>query len=76
MIRKPNFCNDEVLKLLQGVAANRSMLLSKPSSEVTNRKKNTVGQLITTTVSSCDIVQRTLDEVREKWGGLKKKVCQ
>ena len=30
-------------------------------------------QFIATTVSACDIVQRTLEEVREKWGGLKKK---
>ena len=72
-IRKPNFSHEEVLKLLDGVATNREMLMNKLSSEVTNKKKSAVWRFISTSVSACGVAQRTMEEVREKWGGLKKK---
>ena len=52
-IRKPNFSHEEVLKLLDGVATNREMLMNKLSSEVTNKKKSAVWRFISTSVSAC-----------------------
>ena len=72
--RKANFSSLETSVLLEEYAAEKDLLQCSFSTEVTNKKKRAAWEVIQNRVNACGVAYRTVEELKEKWGGLKRGV--
>ena len=70
--RKANFSSLETSVLLEEYAAEKDLLQSSFSTEVTNKQKRAAWDVVQNRVNACGVAYRTVDELKEKWGGLKR----
>jgi len=70
--RKPNFSDEEIRFLLEGILVEKDLLQSKLQSSVTVRKKKEAWTRITAAVNARSSgVVRTEDDCRKKWKDMK-----
>lgn len=69
--RKANFCDAELRALLETVASERDVILSKFNNSVTTRKKKEAWGRVMATVNACGHVKRSEDDVKKKWMDVK-----
>lgn len=68
--RKPNFTTRELTIITENVEANKGILQSKFTDNVTNKSKNETWKAITEKVNAVGVASRTTYEVKQKWKGL------
>ena len=68
--RKPNFITRELTIITENVEANKGILQSKFTDNVTNNTKTETWKAITEKVNPVGVAKRTIYEVRQKWKGL------
>ncbi|KAK2548517.1 t-SNARE domain-containing protein 1 [Acropora cervicornis] len=68
--RKPNFMTRELTIITENVVANKGILQSKFTDNVTNKSKNETWKAITEKVNAVGVASRTTYEVKQKWKGL------
>ena len=72
--RKPNFREDEILCLIEGIANEKVVIMTKLQSSLTNKKKKEVWREITAKVNAFGVALRTEDDIKKKWKDLKSTV--
>ena len=65
--RKPNFTTRELTIITENVEANKGILQSKFTNNVTNKTKTETWKAITEKVNAFGVVSRTIYEVKRKW---------
>ena len=68
--RKPNFTTRELTIITENVEANKGILQSKFTDNVTNKTKTETWKAITEKVNAVGVASRTIYEVKQKWKGL------
>ena len=68
--RKPNFITRELTIITENVEANKGILQSKVTDNVTNKTKTEKWKAITEKVNAVAVASRTIYEVKQKWKGL------
>ncbi|XP_067051452.1 nuclear apoptosis-inducing factor 1-like [Acropora muricata] len=68
--RKPNLTTRELTIITENVEANKGILQSKFTDNVTNKSKNETWKAITEKVNAVGVASRTTYEVKQKWKGL------
>jgi molecular chaperone DnaK (HSP70) len=68
--RKQNFSVSEIAVLTEKVEENISIIQSKFTNAVTNKRKNLIWDVITASVNSVGVDNRTVQEVKDKWKNL------
>ena len=68
--RKPNFTTTELTIITENAEANKDILQSKFSDNVTNKTKTETWKAITEKVNAVSVASRTIYEVKQKWKGL------
>ncbi|KAK2570328.1 t-SNARE domain-containing protein 1 [Acropora cervicornis] len=68
--RKPNFATRELTIITENVEANKGILQSKFTDNVTNKSKNETWKAITERVNAVGVASRTTYEVKQKWKDL------
>ena len=68
--RKPNFNTRELTIITENVGANKGILQSKFTDNVTNKTKTETWKAITEKVNPVGVAKRTIYGVRQKWKGL------
>ena len=71
--RKPNYRDEEIVCLIEGISNKKEILMSKLQSVVTNEKRE-VWREITANVNSLGVAQRTEEDLKKKWKDLKSAV--
>ena len=74
MKRKPNYRDNEIVCLIEGISNKKDILMTKLQSAVTNKKKREVWREITANVNSLGIALRTEEDLKKKWKDLKSAV--
>eukprot|EP00745_Piridium_sociabile_P021035 TRINITY_DN32388_c0_g1_i3.p2 TRINITY_DN32388_c0_g1~~TRINITY_DN32388_c0_g1_i3.p2 ORF type:complete len:155 (-),score=21.24 TRINITY_DN32388_c0_g1_i3:90-554(-) len=69
-MRKRNFTASETLTLIEEYKARKEVLQGKFRSNLTNKEKQRAWQQVSEAVNSVGVVQRTVNEVKEKWSKL------
>ena len=64
--RKPNFREDEILCLIEGIANEKVVIMTKLQSSLTNKKKKEVWREITAKVNAFGVALRTEDDIKKK----------
>ena len=72
--RKPNFREDEILCLIEGISNEKVVIMTKLQSSLTNKKKKEVWREITAKVNAFGVALRTEDDIKKKWKDLKSTV--
>ena len=72
--RKPNFREDDILCLVEGMVNETVVIMSKLQSSITNKKKKKVWREITAKVNMFGVALRTEDDIKKKWKDLKSTV--
>ena len=72
--RKVNFSNAETRVLLEDVGLEKTTLSNCFSNEVSNSKKRAIWAEIQVKVNSCAVAHRSVADLKEKWGALKRSV--
>ena len=72
--RKANFSNAETRVLLEEVGLEKTTISSCFSNEVSNSKKRAIWAEIQVKVNSCGVAHRSVADLKEKWGALKRSV--
>ena len=57
--------------LLEEYDAEKDLLHSSLSTEVTNKRKRAAWEVVQNRVNACGVAYGTVDELKEKWGALK-----
>ena len=57
--------------LLEEYDAEKDLLQSSFSTEVTNKRKRAAWEVVQNRVNACGVAYGTVDELKEKWGALK-----
>jgi hypothetical protein len=70
-IRKPNFSEKEIRTLLEELSLEVSVLFSSLSPSISQKRKNVIWGNICTSVNSCGVANRTTQDLKDKWKGLK-----
>ena len=68
--RKPNFTTRELTIITENVKANKGILQSKFTDNVTNKTKTETWKAITEKVNAVGVANTAIYEVRRKWQGL------
>ncbi|KAK7488546.1 hypothetical protein BaRGS_00020163 [Batillaria attramentaria] len=69
--RKPNWTDDEVVKMLEEISFEKTLLMSS-FQNITRAKKNIAWDLITERINAVGGNQRDVCEVKKKWKDMKK----
>jgi hypothetical protein len=68
--RKRNFTSNEVLTLIEEFTCRKDLLQSKFKSTITNQNKQKAWAEVTAAVNAVSPVERSVADVKEKWGKL------
>ena len=68
--RKPNFTARELTIITENVEANKGILQSKFTDNVTNKTKTETWKAITEKVNAVGVASRTIYKLKQKWKGL------
>ena len=68
--RRPNFTTRELTIITENVEANKGVLQSKFTDNVTNKTKTETWKAITKKVNAVGVASRTIYAVKQKWKGL------
>ena len=69
--RKVNFSNREIVMLLEGISAEKFVIMSKFQSTITMKKKKEAWKRIMDSINASGVAVRTIDEISKKWKSLK-----
>ncbi|XP_025108701.1 myb-related transcription factor, partner of profilin-like [Pomacea canaliculata] len=75
-LRKSNFSEMEIKILLHEISMESELLSSCFSNKVTLQKKQEIWKNIAAKVSACGVAVRTVAEIKDKWGLLKRTTLQ
>ena len=69
---KANFSSLKISVLLGEYAAEKDWLQSNFSNDFTNKRKHAELEVVQNSINGCMVAYRKVDELKEKWGGLKR----
>jgi hypothetical protein len=70
--RKANFSDSEILKMLEEISFQKTLLLSAFQNNITREKKNLAWEDITAKVNAVSGNGRDVGDIKKKWKDLKK----